>query len=587
MTSKNDNKDKKGKEKKVTSLFRSFLYIILSALVVGMIIAVGLFVRTLTIQKTNDNSGLIFLEIERQGYELREVLLEKALQLSSLRNTPEPTFTVLIDKSGRMKVEKGPARLGRTANNIGLSYTANENTIQIAKIDGITFLTRIRSDIIEKNVRTFDLWPVSLESWTRKTLNSKGKILVYLTTRSGKLIFANSKVVKSSNMGGRPIVRTFVDSPLNKGQLEFSDEEYGNILSYFFTIPNTNIVYFSEMPKGPIYRQIDQMVLKFLAMLVILMLISLGLLEIPKARFQSGVEKLCIYMSEMSKGHFDVPYPDFTVKELAPVGLRIQSLQRSMKSFDAGVNKLLHQQNRKIDSVSKLDLESVFTKFFKHQTNPPRWVNAHSLRVPNPEFAGDWYWVGTPTGSDELLMIVVDPLTKGGSAITTISSIASIIATWEHTKEQDIKVLCSSINDILFTLEQSAAIQIAVSNKKAGIITFYNAGIPAPHLTVVKDNELVTRTLNMPSSPCGILKITKWNSKKIEIVPTLTVLMSTNGLYKSYSNDYSRALPKVISSLKKELTIAEPKINKKKLNALIGPHGQDKDDICLILSKVG
>jgi sigma-B regulation protein RsbU (phosphoserine phosphatase) len=227
------------------------------------------------------------------------------------------------------------------------------------------------------------------------------------------------------------------------------------IYGFFFEVPTTNLVLFSEVTKASALAPINQVILRFLAVLSLILLVAITLLQFPLARITGPVTELAQLALAVGQGRFDVTLRTKGVGELATLTRAFSTMAAGLVERDQKVALLMEEQAVKARLQGELAIARRIQENLLPLAPLPKaaGVVVASEYISASECAGDWYHYAFDEGKRETTLVVADVSGHGaGSSMFT----AMIAALFDQFRCQsgpfDLAGFAKAANDVIFRL---------------------------------------------------------------------------------------------------------------------------------------
>jgi hypothetical protein len=274
--------------------------------------------KTVEKSKLTDSWSIMFLEMEKFAIDLDEIPAKTDATNAKTFLWDESTDVLTnIDVSEPRSLK--PADLGFDG-----FKEINPSTSYILTIGGVPHLLRTSkgspNPAVPNPGQQFVFQPVQRSQFSMPTGGLKNTGLIYIANKQGQLVYATKKQITPANFAARPLVQKFINSALSRGQMEFVNETATATFGFFYEVPKSNLVVFSEIDRELVLKPLDQLRRKLILLLLGSFLVVFLLLQYPLKRITLSLNLLVNYMRHHLSGyHFEKlpPLPSREIKELA------------------------------------------------------------------------------------------------------------------------------------------------------------------------------------------------------------------------------------------------------------------------------
>ncbi|UHA74770.1 SpoIIE family protein phosphatase [Paenibacillus sp. 481] len=246
---------------------------------------------------------------------------------------------------------------------------------------------------------------------------------------------------------------------------------------------------------------------------------------------------------------------DYVTKPINKIELmariRVALRLKQEKDWHKERDRLIREELRLAGKVQS----SVLTEPYQDER-----INIHALYQPSDELAGDLYaWF--PLGEGRYGIIIIDMMGHGVSSALLCMFIASVLRdTVVQKKEPDelLRLLNTKFNQLHMNgnlmLYYMTALY-AIVDTRAHTIHYANAGHP-PGIVHMEDGSIVT--LDSTGYPVGMFSELDIEARIISMTPNAKMVLFTDGLLESCSEDIDEAKDYIVHLLQSEQSLAAP-----------------------------
>ena len=566
------------------TLGRFITILFVSATVIACMIA-GLYtINILRSSKLTDNWAIMFLELEKEGISLNKRLGNFAKGIESVSSDNDVILQVHDDNS--LDVLRG--------NIPGVSRLRDFNIQTITDLflipkttifgyGGEYFFAFFQSDQKFLILRKVPPHLLTLRS-TRPAKDGA----IYVSTKEGRVLFSNNPDINELSIANRPLVQTFIKAPIKQGQFESPTLEGDDSYGFFSEIPDTNMVFFSEIKKSVVMATIDEMVYHFLLVIFLVVLVVIVILQWPLSAIKKPLAELANLAHSVGEGKFQVKQKLKSYGELSLLGKAFETMAESLRDRDLRLAELIRENEEKIRLSSEIAIARRIQENLLPQTALHGDSNLHlaSTYLSANECAGDWYQYYYDPDRRETIFVIADVSGHGAGSSIFTAVIAGLFDQARHKKAPafPLEEFVQQTNASIFRLgkgEWHATMFIGRYASGSGILEFINAAHPAP--IIIRGHKSVALKFGT-SSILGHTLDNPTFIQRIEFLKDDLLFMFTDGLIEAARPDGKifgrRRLGELLAS------VGDPQIA---LNNLIdhwrsylgnaSPH----DDVCAII----
>lgn len=456
----------------------------------------GYYALTLLYQsKLSDTWAIMFLELEHQG----AVLTQKLEHIASTKGQAvESDGAIRVRSGGKLETVFGAFGKDVSLADFGLdgkSLPRDSPELMVLVHAGEAYLARIDEDgapgegiinLRKVKANLFEIHPAPPAS----------QGLLYFITREGRLLYSSDQAITEANAPGRALVQTFIRAPIKTGQLELPGEDGEDYYGFFAEIPKSNIVMFSEVARTAAMAPVRKIVIRFLAVLVLILIGAVVLLQIPLSKITRPIRDLARLATSVGQGRFDVAPSASGFGELAVLNSAFAEMASGLVVRDRQVASLMKENTDKARLAGEL---AIARRIQENLLPVPGLPSESGLSVAAEyisaaECAGDWYHYSYDAGKRETVVVVADVSGHGAGSSMFTAIIAGLFDQFRNKPDLPFDMLefAKGANDVIYRLgRQQWHATMLVARYVAGESTLdlLLAGHPAPLLKTGVEGE--------------------------------------------------------------------------------------------------
>ena len=416
------------------------LMVTLLVLATLVAIAVNLGTQGIEIVKENklrDVWAIQFLELERSGNRLlgslqdfRQSAREAVKTNNQVNQVLKAAFRIeSLDESLIEYGSLGVERQSYTPSDFGVENFRELDSLSILQIDGLTYLLTVEPSsygLFEMKLSTqfLFLWNLDTLHFTanKGLKKSAEESSEYLLSRSGQLITSNDPKILPTNVQSRPLVQNFIQASINQGQFRFAGELGEDMIGFYYRLPATNLVFFSENNQSVIYEKVAELMFEYALMALVTLIIGIALLQFPLRYIILPLKQLTQSTSRLAQGDFSQRFKARGIGEIGALSDSFSKMIVELDTRDKEIFALMDEKAERIRLQHEINLAGqIQTNFLPTQRlkSNPRMKVAVSY-TPASEACGDWYNYYYDEESGEGVCILADVSGHGaGSAMFT------------------------------------------------------------------------------------------------------------------------------------------------------------------------
>jgi serine phosphatase RsbU (regulator of sigma subunit) len=530
-------------------------------------------IRIVYESKVVDAWAILFLELEKRSNELSEKLERFVMADGSgemgaspferqIRQFPDMMY--FIDAAGGLvRVSgKGPAKI--PTKELGLTTASLTDAYSLLQLAGENFIAiqmssvRLAETIHDKiTPGTYVLmWKIDTSPWTSTLDKYSDRMTVYLTSKQGKLIYANKDAVNGTNFQKRALVQRFVADPFRQGQIAFKNED-GASYGFYSEVPKSNLVMFVEVSRKVALAVVTESILGMVWVLFGVLGIAAVILQSVVGRMTAPIRDLVSLTRDIGQGRFTSVPIRMGFGELSLLSKSFVSMAENLRAREDDVRVLMEEQKKTIRLEGELAVtKGIQENFLPQEELPPSSGLDVAVRYsPAEECGGDWYGYFFDPKSGETVCAIADVSGHGaGAAMFT----AIIAAVFEEVRQQSaghfsLQELAFRLNGIINKLGRGRwhATMFALRYVRGeSELEVLNAGHPAPLMIQPQETGLPAEFISMPADMIGLAPELKPSVQKVPFTKGMSLLMFTDGLIEGHPDGKPYRQKRLLSSSK-------------------------------------
>jgi serine phosphatase RsbU (regulator of sigma subunit) len=408
--------------------------------------------------KMMDTWAIMFLELEHQGLVLGDELRQ------TLGHSPKTDGELLLNADdATFDIVKGDFPRPLRLQDFGFDssfFSAPLPKLTALEVEGVRYLGKLENagSSLSDGVRPLlKLWRLNPQIFA-KILGIGPSVggSIYLVTRQGRVIHTTDPGITIANVAGRPLVQKFIRSPLTQGQLSLTSDAGVAMYGFFYEIPETNIIMFSEVEKDRIVASIYRIARQFLLVLSGILIGTLLLIQFPLRRIISPLREMAHLAARLGQGDFKLRMATEGFGELKILSRAFTGMTESLLARDEAIRRLLVEQSTKV----RLEGELEIARNIQHnllpsgKLSPDSGLDIGASYLPAGECAGDWYSFSFNPLLKETVIVIVDVSGHGAGSSMFTSMIAGLFDQYTDAKDElfPIEEFASKMNAVLFRL---------------------------------------------------------------------------------------------------------------------------------------
>lgn len=518
-------------------------------------------IDTLRANKTVDTWAIMFLELERQGYILQK-FLEGYRPIADSRNKAVSEIDLESSADGILDLRERQVRFlkGFTVRSMRKDTIVKDEKllvegINIVKIQGETYLARY-----EVNSKKLYVWKLDRQALPL-SIRKNDVSTQYVLTRDAKLVFANSHKVSELNAQKRPLVQKFIQTPLKQGQLEFTDSDGEQSYGFYYEVPGTNLVKFSEAKKNSVLKVVTEMMWKLIGFAIAIIVVSLLLLQFPMNQILAPVNELAGLAKRVGEGDFNVTTRLKSFGEIAQLSNAFISMSRSLFDRDEKIRVLMEEQKEHFRLASELAISKSIQENFLPGSDaklPSNQLDIAAAYEPAAEASGDWYNYFFNEKAGESVIAIADVSGHGAGSAMFTAIIAGLFERYKDSGGATFPAaeFLASLNRVIYNLGRKqwhATVMIIKKKTQDNELHIFNCGHPFPFLSTVEGSKVSPKSIALSSDVVGLSPDIKIAEKSISFPSKSSLTLFTDGLIEAHNqsgDEYGKKrLKKTLESL--------------------------------------
>ena len=557
--------------------------------------------------KLTDVWTILFLELERSGNELfkdlenyHEFLIRDLKQ----NNGPGEYFQAAFSLQNNtiLKLEKG--------NWFGLDQIPTEEMMvpsvenwarfQLVTKNGNTFLltkehsTHDLFNNAELNPVLF-VWRIEPSIFSKQFPTEDGTAVLYLANRHGSLIAKNSIDINENTFNSRALVQSFISSSITQGQKVFIGEEGQSKVGFFYELPNTNLIFFSESDQKVIEEKVAEVMREYLFSAIIILVIAILTLQLPLRFLLKPLKSLNKYTQEVAKGNYDASLKIFGIGEIKKLTDSFKSMTVKLQKRETEIITLLEDKAEKMRLQAELAIAGQIQDNFIPQTNLSKecpFKIGYSY-TPAAEACGDWYTYFYDPETKEGVYILADVSGHGAGSAMFTAIMAGFFNYFRNENPGNFPLIefLHKINDAIYQLGKQKwhVTMVLFRHKGNTTLEHINCGHQFPYLIQELENKKIKISkFKKPGSVIGIEKTIDPKISNLTLTKGETLMFYTDGLVEE-ENELGKAFgSKKLKNFLKENYKKAPQKNADALNQAWQDHinrDHGEDDCCILFLK--
>ena len=420
-------------------------------------------------------------------------------------------------------------------------------SIMIGQVDGENYLIRpLRSELDSRDF-IFGFWRVSSTMFSR--VLGSGSLrsgFVYLMSREGKVIVTSDPGITMTNVAGRPLVQKFIRSPLTRGQLEFSGRSGRPMFGFYYEIPRTNIVMFSEVEKRIVISSIYDVFSRFILVLSGIIVATLLVMQLPLRKVTGPLREMTNLALKLGQGDFSVRIASEAYGELRILSRAFTTMTENLIERDESIRRLMVEHDLKVRMEGELEIaRKIQGNLLPDGKIPPKsGLEIVATYQPAGECAGDWYNYFFNETVNESIIVIVDVSGHGAGSSMFTAMIAGIFEQYKNAGEEHFPVedFLRGANRVIYRLGKQAwhatTTIVRHVNGSGKLEVFFGGHTPALFFGGTDSTETSPRgkKLQKGSQPLGISEEFPIISAQYDFSPGTRLLLYTDGLTEARNN---------------------------------------------------
>jgi len=596
-------KEKKGKEKKGLNL-RSRIslanyitwFIFLAISLVSITLSFHVF-NLLRETKYKDVTAIMYMELEKYTQNIKDridfYMSNMETNTHDYENLESAEISFNISNDRTMHLIKGGIRSKVTFEDVGLNNIESIKDFFVMQISGFNYFAK--KVVYDNGATSLYLWPLAMNKILGILQARTNDNTVYVLSKELKILYSTVDTITEDNIIGRELVQNFIKSPIKRGQIKFKTAA-GNFFGFYAEVPNSNLILFSEVTEDVVTYMILDILRSFALGVAIIIGLALLSIQFVIPSITGPVRELVDLTRKISQGDFQFNITSKGFGELYILLNLFSQMGKRLQSRDSQIMDLMEDKRQR----DRLDREILIAKkiqenFLPGPTEPVKHgVSIQSYYHPAEEVAGDWYHQFYDTVTDEFIVIVVDVSGHGAGSSMFTAVIASHFEEFKIRRGPTYTIydFIKDLNIILIKLgkkEWHATLVLSILSADRKKITIINCGHPFPLYMMMKDGKVVTKGINLPSSPVGLVEDLQIAEKTMDIKQGTTILFFTDGVTEAQSESKKQFGRKSLIKHCDDTDSLNPSIILEEVMSAVRKHcGKEKaiDDMCLYAMEI-
>lgn len=581
------------------SLRRVLTWTITVCCFLGVVASGLLFTVTMYNQDKKNSFALFSLQLDHQvraflGYIIDSIAAKKKLALIHGKEAD-----VLFKWNGQAFEAEYPAGFGSQSKEFFLGNTlAKRASRHFVIIDGKPYVAKYSVSGVEAasgsdTLKVYDrdyvvkLWSVDLAGWLQEAKNMVQFGDFYLLTGTGDIVFSTLPIRNSQAYLERDLVKSFLGSPVQKGQIDLGDSYISRKLGYFIRIPHTNLVFFYEASSFGVFKDVYTKSLKNLAIGLILVFIAILIVQFPLGSTLKPIQYLTEVSNEVAKGNYSKGVKTGFVGEIDTLARAMDNLCTSLVERDRRIEIHVEEQKAFARKERELEFAGEIQKSFigPNSRKIQGKVDFCAKYIPASEVAGDWYDFYCDEKNGECVALLADVMGHGVASAMYTAIIASIYRKHLITYKGNfsLKRWFDEVNQILYNLDGHYATAVGLHYRFGNdFVSMCSAGHLHPVKISKNKDVLRAKTFRVkPGDPFGFSGESIYEEERVMIEKGDCILLYSDGIVEAVgknSKEYGRK-----RMLKNLSTVRRP--NPRQFLDVLTQSLADfeqKDDVCLL-----
>lgn len=527
-----------------------------ASLITTVAIVGGYSAATIFESKYQDVIGLLAADAERSGNIIQNNLEDSLRSETSTGERRHPDVVSKIDAQGRLETLYGNLGDKTSLKDFRLNpgeLNFKERPLSVFQLSGVTYVAALvpasqsvpfkefPSQALPTQGDILNLWriPASIAKADGKRFYNQGTTL-YLTTREGRLIYSNDDRITATNFGKRPLVKSFLDSPLTRGYTSVEAKGEDAILGAFIEIPRSNLILFVETKKEYVLENLSHTLQRSLFIFTFIVMISLVILQFPLRRIVMPIQELVAQAEDVSNGNFRRRARKKANGEVQRLADAFDTMCESLQTRDLQIQDLATKEIERV----QLHNELVIAQNIQNNLLPNKnrimlpGLTVDALYRPASLCAGDWYFTKHDEVSGSTLFVIADVSGHGVGASMFTAIIAGFFNMYikKPRGSWDLEDFTRDVNMALFDLGKTSwhvSLIVGVHYADRSAIDMVFCGHVPPYLSVLEEGVLKYRFVNGPSDVLGLTETVAVKKVSIPFPKGSYMILYTDGLTES------------------------------------------------------
>lgn len=576
--------------------------LLLVCLAIGFSVLSFFSLQTLLTHKSRDVLANYYYEFKHQGTNLAKLLTVQAFQndisakkLSLLKSLKQVKSDVILKvEKNTLAVVKGLPFESIKAKDLS-TFPENKGSRFVVTTFRGKFYIAGRSKFPVSGGDEF-IFMNSLEqsSLFKRVLKTKEDVSLYLTTRDGKVVYANDPNVTTASLESRNFVKKYIRSPLTEGQFKIG-EGSDLIHSFFTSVPGTNLVLFGELPQKNIYNEISGIMANILMVSAVIILLVILIVNLSLSSVKRILHEMLAIVDSYRVGRFNVAVSAKSFGELQILRNAFVGLGRALMERDSKIIAFAEKEGMRKELEREMEVAQGIQENLISTYDPSDFpgIDCSTLYKPANKVAGDWFDLHYFKDERVFIAVIVDVAGHGAGSSLFTAIIASIFLNEKKLLLTDPDTFFQRINDNFLAFGKTkmhTTMQVVRFHLESDHVDVFSCGHTFPFM--IKDpasSKMKVSAIQLPSDVLGLSDKFTFAHKKIEFQDEIMFYMYTDGITELYGDSGrmfgKKKLLKAIKSAPKTTCRQFDDFMQRTYEEYKGDHTQ-LDDMCSLTLKI-
>ena len=444
--------------------------------------------------KLADTWAIMYLELEHEGTLLVRGLNKASIGLGAADSSGDAKLAV--KPNGDVESLSGSLNGRLALKDLGVDSPKSLSglpPINVLSFGGENYLTKYEQNSALDQLGYLSLRKVESKYFQLKPARPASDGALFLMSREGRLLFTNDTSVTEVNVGRRAIVQQFIKAPIKQGQFEIKSPSGDALYGFFAEVPQTNLVLFSEVKKAAAMAPLRQIVLRFFAVLLGILVVVTIILQLPLAKLTAPMRELAELAVSVGEGNFDVSPKLQGFGEITVLSTAFSSMANGLIERDRRVTALMREQTEKMRLAGELAIAKRIQENLLPAAPLPEecGLALAASYVAAAECAGDWYHYAYNPINNETVMVIADVSGHGAGSSVFTAIIAGVFEEYRSRSDAlfDIEGFVAKTNIVMHRLgkrQWHATMMAARYVKGSDNLDVVMAGHPLPFFRTPK-----------------------------------------------------------------------------------------------------